>query len=495
MIYVVVVCVIVALLLATAVMRSLRVHSQADFLVAGRSLRWPVLIFTLLSSWIGAGSLFAGGENAYRNGFAALWQPAGGWCGLIVIAWIAGRARRFAQFTVPDLLETRYNTAARVFATVAIVISYTMITSYQFKAGGDILRLIFPSLEKTTGMYIIAGFVIAFTALAGMGSVAYLDLIIGSLVTVIAIVAVPLLVENAGGWAAVKEALPPDHFTFMGPLTPAQAVGFLLPTFLLLIGNQGMYQKFFSARSERDAKLAVAGWIVGTTVLETVIITIAVVGSAKFHTPNPREIIPMTARLGLPAVAGAILLGGIFAKVISTANNFLFSPASNLIHDVYKRFVNPSASERRTLVVSRALVVSLGIFALVQGAYFESILKAALYAYTVYGAAVTPAIMAVFFWKRATAAGAVTSIILGTMITVVWDAFEIQARFQEFGWIRSMDAVYPALAISVAGLIAGSLMSAPPAREKWGPFFEAEATEQGRVGQATLSTPRPSGRL
>ena len=135
MIYVVVICVIVAVLLATAVLRSVRVHSQADFLVAGRSLRWPVLIFTLLSSWIGAGSLFAGGENAYRNGFAALWQSAGGWFGLIVIALIAGRARRFAQFTVPDLLETRYNTAARIFATIAIVISYTMITSYQFKAG------------------------------------------------------------------------------------------------------------------------------------------------------------------------------------------------------------------------------------------------------------------------------------------------------------------------------------------------------------------------
>src|SRR3989441_7100764 len=188
MIYVVVVCIIVAVLLGTAIVQSLGIRSQADFLVAGRKLAWPVLIFTLLSSWIGAGSLFAGGENAYRNGFAALWQPAGGWVGLIVISTIAGRARRFAQFTVPDLLETRYNVTARVLATIAIVISYTMITRYQFKAGGDILHLIFPSVNHTTGMYIIAAFVIAFTALAGMASVAYLDVIIGSLVTVIAIV-------------------------------------------------------------------------------------------------------------------------------------------------------------------------------------------------------------------------------------------------------------------------------------------------------------------
>src|SRR5947207_4001845 len=156
MTYIVVVSIIVAVLLGTAVFKSLRVHSQADFLVAGRSLRWPVLVFTLLSSWIGAGSLFAGAENAYRNGFVALWQPLGGWLGLLIIGVIAGRARQFAQFTVPDLLELRYNSAARVLATIAIIISYTIIASYQFIGGGDMLHLIFPQLDRTTGLYIVA---------------------------------------------------------------------------------------------------------------------------------------------------------------------------------------------------------------------------------------------------------------------------------------------------------------------------------------------------
>jgi solute:Na+ symporter, SSS family len=376
---------------------------------------------------------------------------------------IAGRARRFAQFTVPDLLETRYNTTARILATVAIVISYTMITSYQFKAGGDILHLIFPSVEKTTGMYIIAAFVISATALAGMASVAYLDLIIGLLVTCISLVALPLLLERAGGWATVARILPENHFTVFGPLTPAHCFGLLLPTMLLLIGNQGMYQKFFSARSERDAKLAVFGWIAGTLLLETVIISIAVIGSSQFHPENPREIIPATARLGLPEIPGAILLGGIFAKVISTANNFLFSPATNLSHDLYQRFINRSASDRRTLVVSRLLVVGLGVFALLQAAYFESILKAALYAYTVYGAAVTPVVMAVFFWRRANTQGAVASIASGTVITVFWNVMGFET-----------DAVYPALAISVLSLVLVSLATAPPAEEKWRPFFEEE---------------------
>jgi len=296
MIYAVVLSIIVVVLLGTALVRSLGVKNQADFLVAGRKLAWPVLVFTLLSSWIGAGSLFAGAENAYRNGFSALWQPAGGWVGLVLIAMIAGRARRFAQFTVPDLLETRYNTAARVLATVAIVISYTIITSYQFKGGGYILHFVFPSLDQRTGMNIIAVFVITFTALAGMASVAYLDLIIGLLVTVIALISLPLLLAHTGGWPALHEKLPADRFTMFGRLGWVHCLAYLLPTMLLLIGNQGMYQKFFSARSERDARWAVFGWIAGTLVLETVIITIAVIGSSVLKTNRPHAIAAVSRR-------------------------------------------------------------------------------------------------------------------------------------------------------------------------------------------------------
>ncbi len=462
MLYAGVLVVILATLLAVAIYKLRTIKKRADFLVAGRTLGWPVLVFTLLSSWIGAGSLFAGGENAYQIGFAALWSPAGGWLGLVVIALIAGRARRFSQFTVPDLLESRYNATARVLASVAIVVSYTIITSYQFKAGGDVLHLIFPEVTRTAGMYIIAAFVIVLTAIAGMASVAYVDVVIGLLVTTTAIIALPVAMQSVGGWEAMRQALPPDHFTVFGSITPATAWGYLIPTFLLLIGNQGMYQKFFSAKTERDARLAVFGWIIGTLILEVVIIAMAVTGSSKFRLENPREIIPTTARLALPQALGAILLGGIFAKVISTANNYLFSPSSNVIHDIYARFLRPQAGDREILLVSRITVAALGSFALLQAAHLESIFRASLYAYTVYGAAVTPAVMAVFFWKRATTAGAVLSIVLGTVLTIVWNLVP--------GLIERVEPVYPALITSVASLIIVSLLTAPPPEAKWRPF-------------------------
>ena len=471
--YVVVLAIIVAVLLAVAIYRTSRVKTKADYLVAGRSLPAVVLVLTLLTSWIGAGSLFAGAENAYRNGFAALWLPAGGWLGLLLIYFIAPRARKFAQFTLPDLLETRYNQTARVLGTLAILFAYVGITSYQFKGGGNVLHLIFPDqVSPNLGTWIIAVFVIVTTALAGMSSVAYMDVVIGTLVTVICIIATPWLFHEAGGWTGLHAVLPETHFEVLGNLTFLRAMEFLVPTLLLMLGNQVMYQKFFSARSEKDARISVIGWIVGTVILETLIIAIAVFGSALYRTgevlKQPYEIIPYTARHGLPALMGAILLGAVFAKVISTASNYLFSPASNLIEDVYVRYISPDASNKQVLIFSRLAVVLLGAWALYQALYAPSILEKMLWAYTIYSAALTPVVLAAFYSRRVTAWGAVAAIASGTVVTLAWDLPGFKEMFPSI--IAERDAIFPALAVSVVAMVVVSLFTPRPSRGQLAQF-------------------------
>src|SRR5271156_150367 len=360
---------IVVSLLTVSFSRLKKTKTKADYLVAGRSLPAFVLGFTLLSSWIGSGSLLGGAENAYKHGFAALWQGGGGWAGLLLIYFIAPRARKFAQFTIPDLLEARYNQTARVLGVIAILFAYTAITSYQLIGGGDILHLVFPeAITADLGKYIIATFVIVFTAIAGMASVAYMDVVIGSLATITLLTALPFVLHAAGGWGGVTHALPATHFEVLGDFNLVQAFELFLPTMLLMLGNQSMYQKFFSAKSEKDARNAVVGWIFGTIILETVIAALAVFGSVVFAPgevrQRPREIIAYTALHGLPVWLGALLIGAVFAKIVSTANNYLFSPATNLVNDVFIRYIAPDAGNRRILLVSRLVVVLLGAGAL-----------------------------------------------------------------------------------------------------------------------------------
>src|SRR5579862_3173214 len=315
--YAVVVGAIVLTLLVVSLARLHTVKTKADYLVAGRSLPAFVLVFTLLSSWIGSGSLLGGAENAYNHGFVALWQGGGGWAGLLLIYFIAPRARRSARFTIPDLLEARYNQTARVLGVIAVLFAYTAITSYQLIGGGDILSLIFPTvITPDLGKYIIAAFVIVFTAIAGMSSIAYMDVVIGMLAAVTILAALPVLMHSVGGWSGFHAALPPSHFTPLGDDSLMQALELFLPTCLLMLGNQSMYQKFFSAKTEKDARHAVVGWVIGTFILESLIVSIAVFGSAivwvRFHQGQvdlePHNIIPYSALNSMPTLIGALLM-------------------------------------------------------------------------------------------------------------------------------------------------------------------------------------------
>src|SRR5579863_1009207 len=204
--------------------------------------------------------------------------------------------------------------------------------------------------------------------------------------------------------------------------------------------------------------------------LETLIVAIAVFGSALYRTgevaSQPYEIIPYTARHGLPAFMGALLLGAVFAKVISTASNYLFSPATNLINDVFVRYIAPDASNKRVLIVSRLAVVLLGCWGLYQAIYAPSILEKMLWAYTIYSAALTPVVLAAFYSKRVTAWGAVAAIAGGTVVTLAWDMQWIsdklpgvRAFFPPI--IADRDAIFPALFVAVAALILVSLVTRP----------------------------------
>ena len=457
--------VILVSLLSVSLAQLRKTRTRQDYLIAGRSLPAFVLVFTLLSSWIGSGSLLGGAENAYNHGLTALWLAAGGWAGLLLIYFIAPRAQRFAQYTIPDLLEARYSQAARVLGVIAVLFAYTAVTSYQLIGGGDILSLIFPDLiAPDLGKYIIAVFVILLTAIAGMSSVAYMDLFIGLLATGTLLVTLPVLMHAAGGWHGFRASLPASQFTAFGGESPIRALELFLPTCLFLLGNQPMYQKFFSARSARDARRAVVGWIVGTILLETTIVLIAMLGHTaalrQHGAPKPREIIAYTGLHALPPFLGALLMGAVFAKVISTANNYLFSPATNVVNDIYVRYLAPRASNKRVLIVSRLTVVLLGIWSLYQALGTGSVLKATLYAYTIYSATLTPVVLAAFYSRRANAAGAVSAIAAGTIITVFWDIPLVHRHLPAL--LAQRDAIVPAVAVALLCLFGISALTPPP---------------------------------
>ena len=442
-------------LTGAGVWRARRVHTGDDFLVAGRTLPARVLVFTLLATWIGSGSLFAGAGLGYRAGFPALWQSAGAWVGIALIYFIAPRVRRIAQYTVPDVLEMRYGPWGRILGTITTVLAYTTIAAYQFRGGGRLLNLV-AGVDPRLGAFITAAFCIAYTALAGMLSIAYLDVANGVMMILGTLVAVAYVVGRVGGTDAAFAALRPDQLTLFGSMSPFEALALFLPTLFLLLGEANMYQKFFSARDERAARTAVVGWIAGTLFVETLIVSIGVFGSLVVPGLSLQESETITVRVAvdvLPTALGVLLLAGAAAIIVSTATSFLLTPATSLTRDVYFRFVNPVAPDRQLLLLTRLLVVGLGLVAYAVGNFFPTILAMALWAYTMYGAGVTPALLAALLWPGVGRRAGVASIAVGMATTLIWEI----AALTHGSYPLGVQTVYPALAASIATLAAGSL--------------------------------------
>ncbi len=479
--------------------RARQVKTQDDFMVAGRKLSLTKMVFTLVCTWIGSGTFIAGAEYASYAGWSAVWQPAGAFLGIAIIYFVAARIRTFGQYTVGDILEVRYGRFARLFGALALIVAFTTIVAYQFRAGGYILNVVTDGrVSLETGQAIAAAFVILFVAIGGMVAVAHTDLPNGIIIVVACLLALPFVVVAAGGWAHIHQVLPPGHFEVFSPdfgKYPAlKGFSYFLSTLMLLMGVQSMYQKFYAAESPREAKRAVAIWIVGTIVVETIVIAIAVFASAynveHAMSWDGRSLVLQAARHMVPGPVGVLLLGAACAVVLSTGMNYLLSSSSNVMRDIYQKMINPNADPTKMVALQKVFIVCMGfvaflmIFVPTALKWQISVLQYAYFAYTLYGVAVTPALFAALTWKRATRAGGLASIIGGTLATIflelvlprvapsVMVAASANSYFGADPW--GIPSIYPAALISIGALVVVSLMTAKPTEEELAPLFGAK---------------------
>jgi solute:Na+ symporter, SSS family len=479
MIYVWAIAIYAGLLVLVALSRSRKIRDQDDFMVAGRTVTAFFLIGTLVCTWIGSGSLFGGAGRAFREGFSALWMSAGAWAGLIVVYFLAHRVRRIQQYTVPDILEKRYNRWARLFGSLAVIIAYLTIASYQFDGGARLLNIV-TGMDPIYAKIMVAGLVVLVTMAAGMMSIVAMDVVNGSLMIFGVLLALPLVYGTAGGWPEIQANLTPEHFSIFGRLGILPALGLFLPTFFLLLGESSMYQKFFAARDESTARRAVVGMIIGVVIIEVALVSVAVIGGSIYSRqpafrdaegmlvrPLTETVIIRVAVEQLPAAAGIVLLCATVAIIVSTANTFLMIPSTNIIRDIYQRFINPGAGQKTLVWLQRVMIVLLAAVAFIVSSFFDTILDMALYAYTMVGAAVTPALLAAFLWRRVTVQGGVASVGAGMIVTAVFGALNT------LGIMRiSYDyAIYPAALASIVALVVVSLLTPHSPEEKWKPFW------------------------
>jgi solute:Na+ symporter, SSS family len=366
-----------------------RVRGTSDFFVAGRRLGPGLLFATFLAANIGAGSTVGAAGLGYRDGLSAWWWVGSAGIGSFFLAiWVGPRIRRLAvqhDFrTVGDFLEWRYGTRVRLVVAVLLWLNTLTILAAQLIAISTIVNVV-ASLPKYVGC-VLGGIVITtyFTYFMAGGLLSSVGVNVVQL-TVKFVgfgVALPLALSAVGGLDALRAAHPtPAFWHFLsGGGSGWIYVAMLAPAFVV---SPGLIQKVFGARDDRAVRLGVglnAVLLMAFAVVPTLLGMVARVLHPDL--PNRELALPMLLTANLPPAVGTLGLAAVFSAELSAADAILFMLATSLSKDLYQRFLNPAAADRRVLVVARGAAVAGGVLGVALAIVAETIIGSLTVFYT-----------------------------------------------------------------------------------------------------------------
>ncbi len=343
-----------------------RVRGAGDFFVAGRQLGPGLLFATLVAANIGAGSTVGAAGLGYRDGLSAWWWVGSAGLGSIVLAFLIGpRVRRLAAEhdlrTVGDLLEHRFGRSVRGTIAALLWVGTLAILAGQLVALSWVLNVV-AGIPKVYGCLIGGLVMTTYFVAGGLLTSAWVNMV--QLVVLIAgfAIALPLGLSAAGGWDGITAAtasVPEYTDFFSGGASGWHYLMLLGPAFFV---SPGLLQKIYGARDDRAVR-------VGTLANAAVLLVFALVPPlfgmiARTLHPglgNPELALPTLLMENMPPLIGSLGLAALFSAEVSTADAILFMLSTSLSQDLYRRFVNPGASDVTVLKVARWAAVGGGV--------------------------------------------------------------------------------------------------------------------------------------
>ena len=425
------------------------VRSSSAFFVAGRSLGPGLILSSMLAANIGAGSTLGATGLAYRDGISAWWWVGSAGLGSLIFgAAVAPRLWRLAKdhdfYTTGDYLEFRYGPAIRGTATALVGIGSLALLAGQLIAGAAILNVItgMPRwLGAVTGGAIMT---IYFTAggLLGTAWVNTLQLLVmlGGFA-----IAVPVALRTAGGLHVFSTpSLPPwfGDFTYSaGPGSGWTLLILLGPAFII---SPGLIQKAYGGVSARAVRTGVLLNAVGLLLFAFIPVLMGVIARAMLPgIADPNAVLPTVLTQGLPPWLGALALSAVFSTEVDTSDAILFMISTSASQDLYRRFINPAASDRQLLLVGRSTAVLGGAVGVLLAIVLDTVIGAVTVFYSLLVVTMLVPVLGGLFLPRAGTREALAAIATG-----VCGLF-----FVKFGFAGRVPWLDPALAgiVSAAG--------------------------------------------
>jgi sodium/proline symporter len=499
------------ILMTIGYVTSSRIHGARDFFVGGKTLGY----------WVAAFSTQATGESAWLllgltgmgaiAGISAYWVVVGELAG-VSIAWFV-MAKRFKSLTdlhdsltVTDYLVSRFRQKShllRLVATVSLTVFVLAYISAQIDATGSAFER-FLGWDYHVGAVVGFVVVVAYCVLGGFIAVAWNDLFQGS-VMLICLVMLPLVgwfsLDPSVGLFAGLASIDPALVSVWGSangnadlMSVLTVVGMMLIG-LGFLGSPQIFVRFMAIRSEEEINKGRWVALAFTLLVDTSAVTIGLMGRYLFTESGTdptivlgngaQNVLPELVEYVFPSIIVGFYVAAVLAAIMSTVSSLLIMASGAVTHDYYQVMVNPALKDDQAANLSRWVTVGLAVIAL-GVALTVSVLSPSrtIFWFVIFGwsgiaATFCPMIILSMFWKRFTASGAISSMIVG-FVSIPLFKFVVQAFDLVGPYFTALEALPPAFALS---LCAGYFVSILTVDQ-----FQQDAYEDDTIKAARLSS-------
>jgi solute:Na+ symporter, SSS family len=403
-----------------------RTKDSADFLVAGRRLGPTLYTGTMAAVVLGGASTVGGVGLGYKWGVSGMWLVVAIAIGLLALSlFFAGPIQRLRVYTVAQMLSLRYGVDA-TSASGLVMAAYTLMLSVTSTiAYATVFNVLFGT-GRTLSVIIGGVVVMLYSSIGGMWSITLTDMVQFVLKTIgVFFLLLPFTWHRAGGFDGIRERAGDAVFDLTAIGTDTIITFFVVYSFGMLIG-QDIWQRVFTARSPQ-----VARWGGTTAALYCVLYGIAgaLIGlAASTFMPDVKakdDVYAQIAEAILPVGISGIVLAAAVAAMMSTASGALIATATVARTDIKPLLLrlvgrSPAKAENPEVDVhsDRRYVAVLGIIVIIIAALLNDVVGALTIAYDILVGGLLVPILGGFLWKRATGAGALAAMAVGTLVTL-----------------------------------------------------------------------------
>lgn len=365
-------------------------RTAEGWMVAGRTLPWPVAVLTQFATASGGGMLVAQVGIGYDYGWGVIIYGLCTGGGVLALLLLARWLRQHEFRSLPDIVKELYGNHRTLMTSVtimAMVVPFGWLCT-QLVAFSNLFHTL-TGIAPTLLAIVFAAISLLFLLPGGMTSVAWTDAVFGAMMLVLTVVAGVYAVQSAGGWAEIAETVGPERAGWAGLIAPGLLTIALwsLSIFPGTMTNQMYYQRIYAANNLQTVVIS----LIGTAVLLVATKLYAGLLGMSALVQNPdlenSEDAAGVMIAGMPVILTVLYSVLICSTLLSTVTSAVQSVVVNIVQDVYNNWTNREIQESSVLRASRLFSVAVLISAVALSQLYPQALAwlVAAYAYAAAG--------------------------------------------------------------------------------------------------------------